>query len=580
MFEIGKEFSFSKIIKNLTTKRSLEIIIILGVIVFFSGLFNDFVIDDNSQITKNVLVHSVSNIPSFFTGSTFYGGSKLIGIYYKPVTLASLSLIYSAFGPNPLWFHLFQGILHITNASILFLLFKRFFSKPISLVLALLFLVHPINSESVFYISNMQEVLFFLFGIVALWLLVNFQLKKYFVLVLLFLFLSILSKETGILFFFISIIYIFLTRKQRLYSLLGSSTLVLTLYFILRVNAVGIFNQPLNAPIASTSLPERLINIPAILFFYLKTFLVPINLASSYQWVYREISFNHFFLPLVICIVAFSVIFLVALKLYRTYPRKYFDTYIFFGIWFFAGLFIHLQILPLDATVAERWFYFPIVGLLGMMGVIMQLYKPRSGGKWIMIAVSTVILVFLSARTIIRSFDWRNDYRLAMHDIQVSKSSYTLEHRISYALAKQGKFEEAKIRAERSISMYPYFTNYNNLGSIYLNLKEFEKSKQAYLKGLQFGDYYAIYENLALLSLVYGDQKENVEFINDALIKFPQNAKLWFYLAILEYKINNINEAKIAIHQAYRYSKSQDILSVYNKIMNEQPLNLNVTFEY
>lgn len=576
----GQKLSLQDFFKNLTTKRSIVIIALVGIIVFFNSLFNDFVIDDNSQITKNVLVHSIFNIPSFFSGSTFYGGGKLIGIYYKPVTLGSFSLIYNTFGPSPVWFHLFQVILHITNASILFLLFKHFFSKPISLVLALVFLVHPINSESVFYISNMQEVLFFLFGIIALWLLVNFQLKKYFVLMLLFLFLSILSKETGILFFFISIIYIFLTRKQRLYSLLGYSTLALTLYFILRVNAVGIFNQPLNAPIASTSLPERLINIPAILFFYLKTFLVPINLASSYQWVYREISFNHFFLPLVIDIVAFSIIILVAFKLYRTYPRKYFDTYIFFGIWFFSGLFIHLQILPLDATVAERWFYFPIVGLLGMMGIVMQLYKPRSGGKWIMIAMSAVILVFLSVRTIIRSFDWRDDYILATRDIRVSKNSYNLEHRISYALAKQGKFEEAKIHAERSISMYPYFTNYNNLGSIYLNLKEFEKAKQAYLEALQFGDYYAIYENLGLLALVYGDQKENVEFINDALIKFPQNAKLWLHLAILEYKMNNINEAKIAVHQAYRYSKTQDILFVYNKIMNEQPLNLNVTFEY
>jgi len=56
----------------------------------------------------------------------------------------------------------------MTNSILLFLFLRSFFSRYSSFVVCLLFLVHPINSEAVLYSANLQDVLFFFFGMLSL----------------------------------------------------------------------------------------------------------------------------------------------------------------------------------------------------------------------------------------------------------------------------------------------------------------------------------------------------------------------------------------------------------------------------
>ena len=45
--------------------------------------------------------------------------------------------------------------------------------------------------------------------------------------------------------------------------------------------------------------------------------------------------------------------------------------YTFFPFWFVIGLNASADYSRLDMTVAERWFYFPMIGLLGMIGTML-----------------------------------------------------------------------------------------------------------------------------------------------------------------------------------------------------------------
>src|SRR6266704_6474714 len=165
----GFSLEFKQII-NFLTKNAVWLLIVVGIVVHFNGLFGNFIGDDKSQIQSNYIIQSLSHIPQFFTGSTFAPtfGTNLTGPFYKPLLSLSYAVLYALFRATPFYFHAFQLILHITNGILVFILLKKFLKERIALLLSLLFMVHPINSEAVVYIADLQEPLFFCFGLSAL----------------------------------------------------------------------------------------------------------------------------------------------------------------------------------------------------------------------------------------------------------------------------------------------------------------------------------------------------------------------------------------------------------------------------
>jgi len=325
------------------------------------------------------------------------------------------------------------------------------------------------------------------------------------------------------------------------------------------------------------NLIERIVNIPLIIFFYLRTFFFPFNLASSYHWINLQIDFLHLFLPLTIELLLLLTLCLIGIHLYRKYPIKYLKYFIFFALWALIGISIHLQIIPLDYTVAERWFYFPLIGFIGIFGVLFEVLNLKKIEKWKLLIIVAIILL-LATRTIMRSFDWKDEFILSIRDIQTSKSAYDLYNGISAQYSKENQYSEAKIYAEKSIEIYPYVSNYLNLGVAYLGLGEYQKAKESYFKALEFGDYYKVYENLGGLALVFGEKEENIYFLKKSLLKFPQNESLWLYLSILQYGAGNIADAKAAIAQAKSINNnSPQIDYVYLKIMSNEQLDLEFT---
>ena len=152
--------------------KRLHWIIIIGILVYFNSLLNGFLGDDWGQLIYNTPVHSLNNILYFFSSSTFYvNGAGTFGLYYKPLMMVAYSVLYTAFGPTrlPIIYYNYFFILQILVYY--WLLFNRFFSKRISFLLVLLFLIHPINNESVVSIAALQETLYFFFGIISLLLL-------------------------------------------------------------------------------------------------------------------------------------------------------------------------------------------------------------------------------------------------------------------------------------------------------------------------------------------------------------------------------------------------------------------------
>lgn len=427
----------------------------------------------------------------------------MAGLYYKPLMTTAFSFIYSFFGPNATLFHLIQICLHIANAVLVYKILEKLNLKRAAFLVALVFLVHPINSEAVVYLADYQDVLFFFFGALTFWLVLNNKKIYWVALTIL---LSLLSKETGAVFATVIFVYLILFDRTKIKSFLWSVLTALGIYSFLRFGVAQIFfNKHGLTEITTMGLAGRLVNIPEIIFTYLKNFFWPVNLAINQQWVVRSVGF----FPLVLDLLFFLSLGFLG---WRAKSRLW----LFFFIWFLLGLGFHLQIFPLDLTYSDRWFYLPSVGLLGMLVISLKKIPP-----WVVL----IVLFLLAGRTWIREFDWRDGLTLYRHDIKVSQNAFDLENNLGVELFRIGDFPGAKTYFEKSIALCPrWWTNWNNLGAVVEREGNLVLAQEYYRRAIDNGQYYLAYENYAKILYQqekFGQLKDFLE--KEALVRLPNN---------------------------------------------------------
>ncbi len=567
--------SFEKLFLPFTNKKAILWIIIIGFIVYANAMFNPFIADDQSQIVENPIIHSIINFPYFFTGGSFNAGGGAAGIYYKPLFSLMLSIIFTLFGPSPFFFHTAQLSLHIINAILVFFLCKKFLKRHFAFFLSLIFLIHPINSESVIYISGMQEPLFFFFGIIGLFLLMRNRitiLSFFFTSVCLFL--SLLSKETGILFVLIAIVYALLFKRNLLKYCIVFFALTVGVYLFLRIVIGGIyFNREVLSPMMQASFFERIISFPSFFFYYIKTFFFPYSALFSQQWVVKQINFTSFIAPLLIDLFFLSVLFAIGAVL-KKHSKKSIKIFLFFSLWFLFGIIFHSQLFPLDTTVSDRWFYFSIIGLLGVLGVGYEYLIDAGPGikKTIIAIIAITIISLLSIRTTVRNTNWSSPIVLYSHDILLMPPNFSLENSLSYEYLKEMKLPQAFAHAKKSVGLFPTFLNLTNLGAVYTQMGDINKGRTYFLKALQKGDFYLTYQNLAGISAFYDQPGEAKKDILKYIKRFPGNSKLYIYLSVAFYRGGDSKNAKIYAQKACQLSYDSECLYLLNQIENRLPI--------
>jgi tetratricopeptide (TPR) repeat protein len=574
--EPQEEFSLKNYFVPVTTSKAINWIILIGLIVYANMLFNGFVWDDLTYVLYNSQVHTF-NISTLIGSSLFNSAGQ-----YRPLPALYFTLMYMLFHQTTFYYHLVQLLLHITDAILVFILFIRFFSKKLSLLIALIFLVNPIQVESVSYIGSIASELFFVFGIIAL-LICNKKTVSYkrIICIFLLLLLSLLSKETGILFLPVIFLYrfLFIKDKSKIFIVYGLVTLII--YAFLRVIVGKIYlSTMLVIPIAQLSLPARALSIPAIMFYYLKTFFYPMKLAVDQLWVVNTMSFTAFYIPLVLDFAFLLFCSLLGIDTYHNNPKN-FSVFIFFSTWFALGLLLLIQIFPLDLTVSDRWFYFPIVGLLGIVAIGIQaiINKYKHVQTLIYVFLIAIILVF-SMRSIVRNMDWVNGLNLFLHDSTVT-DNYNIENTIGTEYGFAGNYPAALLHDQKSVALHASDSNLYNLGFMYQVLGKANKAKQYYYEAYNFPDsepshnhIAGIYENLGYILYAQGNMLEAQKIIQNGISDYPKDGTLWEILALCDYKLgqqkNSINAAK----KAEILLSSEESRNIYNQIVNKTPIKV------
>ena len=372
---------------------------------------------------------------------------------------------------------------------------------------------------------------------------------------------------------FLAILLKFKNKKYLFASLSGSAFI----YFLIRFLVGKAFfgkTEIIQVPIMELSLTERVLQMPKIVFYYLKTFFFPKTLLIDQQWIVKKINLPDFYLPLFIDILFFATLSLIGLYIFRK-KREIFITYLFFAIWFVAGLLLHLQIIPLNMTVADRWFYFPLIGLLGLIGVWLQIIKIIKNHKYTFLTIAVIVICALSLRTIVRNSDWKDAISLYSHDLRAGGENYSIHINLGDELMRLNRLDEAKEHFQKSVELSPgQSINWSNLGVIYALQGDTFTAKKYLLKAIKNNSsFYPAYEKYGFILLKDKKFIEARNFLKRTIKKYPERPILYIFLAEAEYKSGNKSEALQAAYKAVQLDPSEYNRGIYNALKSNLPLD-------
>ena len=578
-------------IERLSTRQVASILALVGILAFLQTFWNGFVGDDMSQIVHNPVVHSLKNILLYFQGGTFYVGdgiAPLYGAYYRPFMTTVLGVLYAVFGAHALFFHAVQLMFHIGSAVLFYAILRLSVRQSIAFFCTLLFLVHPINSQSVYAIASMQDATMLFFGLLGLWLLMQHTgSRKSLVGVGACLFIALLSKESAIVFALMYGYFAWQWQREHFKTLSTSFACVIAVWAVMRVAAVGLLHNPGNAPILHASFGERLLTVPSALYFYAVQFVAPIKISAMYYWTHASFSMAGVGLPLVMVILCVSAMVFAGRYLQRKAPKRLYYTYLFYAAWFFIHVMLISQVFhALDMTACITWFYAPSVGLIGMLAIVLSYGLPKlADTTWLkqagssLFVVCMVVLCVFSVRTFVRGGDWRTEIRLATHDIQMSQNAqdnFNFAHTIALDLTEKQDYAEAQAYAERSVQGFEMAKNTYLLGKIYYLQRNFSGAYASFQAAEAHEVTPALYEYMALCLLHTGDASANRAFYRRATSAYARSANIWQIWAVYEYTKGNPAEAPRLITKARAIDpQNTQIQSTYTTITTNSPLTVD-----
>lgn len=338
-------------------KIILFLSVILSFLLFKDSIFSYFSQDDFYHL-RTIMDKNISDMPLFFItqqeGQTFY----------RPLSREIFNLLmYKTFGLNSLIFHLVNFFLILLIGYLVFVIIYRISkNKFLALLTFLIYLLSPIHSVELYYLSSVQQLLATIFLLISILSFLKCeQSVKYFFLSLLFYILALFSHSMSVMFPVIIItIDIFLNRK----NFFKKQNLIIIFAFIfidlLYLTGSSIVNLPDQLPYEPSFLPNKIANT---FFWYsswsfglpemLVDFIGPgfrIN-PRLWQWYNQYLII---IIPIFILLISFLVA--VALKIYR---KMFADKLILlFGILFIISLSPFL-IFPLHKFV--YYLSFPII---------------------------------------------------------------------------------------------------------------------------------------------------------------------------------------------------------------------------
>ena len=503
---------------------------LLVIIIYSNTLTGPFIFDDRPHIVEN---------PYIRLASLSYDDLKEViqksRAPTRPVAIMSLALNYYFNGYNVVGYHAINILIHIASGFFLYLLLKSTLSLPtlrtryadykwIPLLTAVLWMVHPIQTQSVSYIIQRMTSMAALFYVLALLLYVRFRLsprKKNKGLLLSGCILAGLfalgTKEIAATlplfiflyewFFFQNLSVQWLNRRAPLLAAMG--------FFLIALAVLYLGNHPLETikmgyEVREYTLGQRLLTELRVVVFYIGLLVWPhpqrLNLAHDVT-----LSTSLFQPPSTFI----SLLIIAALLFAAIYYARRYPLFSFCTLWFFGNLVIESSVVALE-LIFEHRLYLPsmLAIFLAVVGAF-RFIRPQR----LCMGLLCAAVMAGSVWTYQRNAVWADDLALWQDSARKSPAKARAFTNLASALVRRGEWVEAVEHYHTAIKLKPNAAEpHFNLGFIWAKSGKLSKAMPYFQKAVEIEPLnFKARNNLGAALLASGRYDEAVNHLQIAI---------------------------------------------------------------
>jgi tetratricopeptide (TPR) repeat protein len=488
-------------ISRLLNARWLHCVVLAAaaILVHSPALQGQRIWDDQYLARDNPFIKSPVLIPESFRHYLFLDS---LSAHYRPVQNISFIFDYFFWNTDEFGFHLTNVLFHGASGVLLYFLLRQlfgsFFFRRLSLevrdhaqtripwisnsafLLALLWVVHPVHSAAVDYISGRADSLAFFFATAGWLLFLKAQNRSgralrfaVYILAAASGLLALLSREIACIWIVLFVAHLLCVERAILFRRrLGAVVCCVLLFGIY----AGLRQLPgeraTSPPQAGWTTPVRVVLMARAMGDYARLMIFPSNLhmertvvdpvswRTNSDWR-RTIKSEY---------LSVLGLFLFGVFVYGGIKKGPGQRLRIFGAgWFIAAYLPISNAFQLNATVAEHWLYLPVVGfLIFIFGWVIELPVRY---RRVTMAIAVIAAGSLGVRSFVRSGDWANEEIFYQRTLAAGGESSRVSVNLAQVYVRRGDYTAAEKILRRVLLLTPdYPTARINLGNVLLQL--------------------------------------------------------------------------------------------------------------
>ncbi len=425
------------------------LLLLMVVAAYLPALQAGFIWDDDAYVTRNPMLTDPNGLREIWFSAHTQS-------QYFPLVYTSFRLEHALWGLNPLGYHLVNIILHGANAVLVWMVLRRL-QAPGAWLAAAIFALHPVQVESVAWVTelkNIESLLFYLLAVLA-WM--KFldppgpARSRFYALALLAYLLALFAKTTACT-LPVALVLVLWLREGRFrwirvlqmlpFLVIGLAMGLVTVWW---EGHLGNFNQDFDVSLTPL---QRLLLAPRALWFYAGKLIWPVNLAFSYPHWEINAAEPWQYLPAAAGLAVAVAVWVWQKKI----GRPAIAAMIFFVAALSPMLGFIMEYTFRYTYVADHYQYNASIGLIAVASAILWHWSSRAG---LLPAMAVVVLLVLGCLTWRQCGAYRDLETLWRDTVTKNPASWMAHHNLGVELFDRDQLDEALDQYRAAVALHP-----------------------------------------------------------------------------------------------------------------------------